>query len=356
MRKALVSVVVPIYNVEKYLDRCISSIVNQTYRNLEIILVDDGSPDHCPLMCESWAKKDSRIKVIHKENAGAGMARNTGIENASGAYICFFDSDDYIACDAIEKAYRLIETEQADLVVFGMANVGSRGNVFRQNIPETEKSCFQGSEVQAQFLPDLIDGRHSDTRNQNLCLSAWSCLFSMELVKKTGWRFASEREKTSEDSYSLIWLYRYVSKVAVLPEALYYYCENGASLSRIYRPDWFEKIKKFYYDTCAMAAEQGYGETVQTRIAGLYLSFVIAVMKQIAAADLKETQKKVLIRQITEDELTKRILADPACRYRSRMRTILFWAMRNRWICLVKLLLKMQVKRDQAHSGKERRK
>ena len=96
------SIVVPIYNVEKYLDRCIKSIVSQTYGNLEILLVDDGSPDDCPRVCDEWAEKDSRIKVVHKLNAGLGYARNTGIENATGKYICFFDSDDYIEPDTID--------------------------------------------------------------------------------------------------------------------------------------------------------------------------------------------------------------------------------------------------------------
>ena len=91
----LVSIVLPIYNVEKYLDRCIKSIVEQTYQNLEIILVDDGSPDNCPQICEKWRNLDSRVKVIYKDNAGLGMARNTGIENATREYICFFDSDHY---------------------------------------------------------------------------------------------------------------------------------------------------------------------------------------------------------------------------------------------------------------------
>ena len=103
MSGTLISVVLPIYNVEKYLNRCIKSIITQTYKNLEVILVDDGSPDHCPRICDEWAKKDARIKVIHKKNEGLGMARNTGIENATGEYICFVDSDDYIAPDTIEK-------------------------------------------------------------------------------------------------------------------------------------------------------------------------------------------------------------------------------------------------------------
>lgn len=92
----LISVIVPVYKVEAYLDRCVESIVSQTYRNLEIILVDDGSPDNCPAICDGWAQKDGRIKVIHRENSGPSATRNAGIDTATGAYICFVDSDDWI--------------------------------------------------------------------------------------------------------------------------------------------------------------------------------------------------------------------------------------------------------------------
>ena len=92
----LISVIIPIYNVEAYLDECIASVIAQTYSNLEIILVDDGSPDNCPQMCDEWAAKDSRIRVIHKENGGLSDARNAGIDIATGEYIAFVDSDDWI--------------------------------------------------------------------------------------------------------------------------------------------------------------------------------------------------------------------------------------------------------------------
>ena len=93
----LISVIVPVYQVEEYLDRCVQSIVDQTYTNLEIILVDDGSPDRCPQMCDEWAKRDSRIRVIHKENGGLSDARNAGMQAASGTYIAFVDSDDWVS-------------------------------------------------------------------------------------------------------------------------------------------------------------------------------------------------------------------------------------------------------------------
>ena len=99
----LVSVIVPIYNVEKYLEKCIESIVNQTYKNLEIILVDDGSQDNCPAMCDEWTQKDSRIKVIHKKNGGLSSARNAGLEVSNGEYISFVDSDDWLDENTFEE-------------------------------------------------------------------------------------------------------------------------------------------------------------------------------------------------------------------------------------------------------------
>ena len=132
MEVGLVSIVLPIYNVEKYLDRCIESVVRQTYKKIEIILVDDGSPDSCPQKCDDWAKRDGRIKVVHKKNAGLGYARNTGIENATGEYICFFDSDDYIALDTIEKAYNLATKEESDMVIFGFCYVRANGETGKE--------------------------------------------------------------------------------------------------------------------------------------------------------------------------------------------------------------------------------
>lgn len=103
MSNPVFSIIIPVYKVENYLDKCVQSTINQTYSNIEIILVDDGSPDRCPFLCDEYAKKDSRIKVIHKENGGLSDARNAGIRKASGEYIIFLDSDDYIELDTCER-------------------------------------------------------------------------------------------------------------------------------------------------------------------------------------------------------------------------------------------------------------
>lgn len=117
---SLVSVIVPIYKVEDYLDECVKSIVGQTYKNIEIILVDDGSPDYCPQKCDEWAKKDLRIRVVHKQNGGLSSARNAGLDVAKGKYIAFVDSDDFITPDYVEVMYNRICNDKSVGIVSGM--------------------------------------------------------------------------------------------------------------------------------------------------------------------------------------------------------------------------------------------
>ena len=179
----LISVVLPIYNVEKYLKRCLESVVNQTYKNLEIILVNDGSTDSCLQICEEYAKCDNRIKLINKKNSGLGMARNTGIDNANGEYICFFDSDDYIKLDTIEKLYRKIEKEMPEIICFGFNRVSTDGKITDKNIPNMKKNMFKNEEIVNEFLPELISENPKTGKASGLNMSAWGAIYSMNLIK-----------------------------------------------------------------------------------------------------------------------------------------------------------------------------
>ena len=114
---ALISVIIPVYRVEAYLRRCMDSVLAQTYRNMEIILVDDGSDDGCPAICDEYAGQDERVKVIHQKNAGLSGARNAGIEMAQGRYLAFVDSDDYLASDFLEQLYRACVDTDSDMSV-----------------------------------------------------------------------------------------------------------------------------------------------------------------------------------------------------------------------------------------------
>lgn len=138
MNDPLISVIVPVYKTQQYLDRCISSIRNQTYENLEIILVDDGSPDRSGEMCDALALEDSRIRVVHKENGGLSSARNAGIDVMTGEYAAFVDSDDDIALDMIETLYSLCVTHGAQIACGGVEKVNDQGHVgyFNENLTD----------------------------------------------------------------------------------------------------------------------------------------------------------------------------------------------------------------------------
>ena len=133
----LISVIVPVYKVERYLDQCVRSIVGQTYSNLEIILIDDGSPDASGAMCDAWAERDSRIRVIHQENAGAGAARNAGLDEAKGELLGFVDSDDYIAPDFYQYLYGLLENG-ADIAECGFVETETDDAIFDDNAGEID--------------------------------------------------------------------------------------------------------------------------------------------------------------------------------------------------------------------------
>ena len=147
----LISVIVPVYNVERYLDRCIDSIVNQTYKNLEIILVEDGSPDNCSDMCDSWGEKDSRIKVIHQPNGGGGKARNCALDCARGEYIAFVDSDDYIATCMFEVLYSEF-SNNVDIVECDYCKVKNSSKVFSKDIINYSTRIFTTAEAMRENI------------------------------------------------------------------------------------------------------------------------------------------------------------------------------------------------------------
>lgn len=334
MKKGLVTVVVPVYNTEKYLDRCITSIVNQTYQNLEIILVDDGSLDHCPQMCDAWAQKDSRIRVIHKENAGAGMARNTGIENAAGEYVCFIDSDDYIDPNMIGGVFSAADKASADLVFYGFSDVDRNGKVTSSWYPDPGKSLYCGKEVQEELLPYMI--------HPSPIFSLWCALFSLNTIFSSNWRIPSEREIYSEDTYAMIDLCKYAEKAVVLQESYYCYCNNGASLSHSSRLGEYDRIKDFYWRTQRLCREHAYSDQVGRRCMYPFAGYTIAALKYHAAVNTDRVEGKKQIRRIIEDETLQSVLLEMKKDRTNIKRRILFWAIRHKCCNLCYALLSAQ--------------
>ena len=154
--KPLISIIVPIYNAEQYLEKCVDSIINQTYTNLEIILVDDGSPDNCGAICDEYAKKDSRIKVIHKPNGGLSSARNAGLDLAKGDYLTFIDSDDYVESDMVSSVVNTIQNGEVEIVLIREKQVNLKGETTKivGDIP-TDTTFYKDKD----FLIELVLGK-----------------------------------------------------------------------------------------------------------------------------------------------------------------------------------------------------
>lgn len=167
-KNPLISVVIPVYNVEEYIERCVDSVISQTYKNIEIILVDDGSPDNCPKICDDYAKKDKRVKVIHKKNGGLSDARNAGINIAKGKYISFIDSDDYVEKEYIKVLYETLIKYNADMSISSHEAIYDNGTIIDNSTNEEEV-----------FTPEIIFKRilYSD----GIDLSAWAKLYKIEL-------------------------------------------------------------------------------------------------------------------------------------------------------------------------------
>ena len=242
MEGHLISIIVPIYNVSKYLDRCMESLLKQTYTNIEIIMVDDGSPDDCGNKCDCFAKKDDRIKVIHKKNAGLGMARNSGLDIAKGKYVAFIDSDDYVDIAMMEKLYHRLQESEADTSFCRYYNVSAKGeNVLAE---ETyKKDIYQGEEIK-DLLLGMIGSLPDKPGDVEIGMSVWKGLYSLELINEYNIRFPSEREYISEDIIFHIDYLQQAHKVVIEDSANYYYCDNGGSLTKSYKASRFamEKI------------------------------------------------------------------------------------------------------------------
>lgn len=339
MQDVLVTIVVPIYNTEKYLNRCMESIVNQTYKNLEIIMIDDGSPDHCPQMCDEWAMKDRRIQVVHKQNQGLGMARNSGIESASGQYICFFDSDDYVSPCLVERAISAAVENKADVVHYGYYEENPKNGRLKERLIHLPKNRYCGREVQSDFLPDFIGNDPLTGACSGLPRSAWGTMYSMELIKRANWNFVSEREILSEDIYSNLMLYRFIHTIAIVPEPLYYYCLNESSLSREYRADRFEKTKDFYRACLELCVINGYSTAVSARCMDPFLASTIAVLKQELSSKRAWKDRKQSIIKIINDALLQDVLRQKQTHKAGIKQRILFWAIQKRWYGLVTVLI-----------------
>lgn len=311
IKQPCVSIIVPVYNIEEYLQQCIESLVSQTYENLQIILVDDGSTDQSGKLCDQFAKADERIVVLHKKNGGLTSVRKAGIETALGEYVMVVDGDDWLDANTIEQCVTVAIENQSDCVMFGyIREYGDNSienplfeNDFVYNYKESKEKVFRrligpiGTELNH---PEKLDNFGT------ICMK----LYKYEIIKKG--KFVSEREiGTNEDTVFNIYALKYCNSIAYINKCFYHYRKtNQQSITMKYKPDlcdkWDKMYKEFYHCIKHDGMPEPYYKAFYNRIAcgmiGLGLNEVLAkdsllsIKKRIAKILKKKIYQKAFWR------------------------------------------------------------
>ncbi len=293
-----VSIIVPIYNREDYLDRCISSMINQTFQNIEIILVNDGSTDRSAEICDSYAQKDSRIIVIHKPNGGVSSARNAGLEIMTGDYLCFCDSDDFFAPEMVEKTLKQILAEKADMCTF---------NSYFNDRPSENKFSPKNIEIEsfdcAKFFAEYI---HKGQAPYNV----WSSIYKASLIKEKKIRFCDFKRVFSEDSLFNLMFWSVCKRYTHLDDSLYYYYRHENSLMTSSIPgDYIKRHVAFVEDYEAFVKKSKCKAKLGSATACLMWDFI-----RIACARSKKQLNTVVkdFQSVADNKLFKRKCLDMA--------------------------------------------
>ncbi len=231
-KKPKVSVIVPVYKTQKTIEECVESLLNQTLRDIEIILVDDGSPDEAGVMCDSFMK-DSRVKVVHKENGGLSSARNAGLQLAQGEYIGFVDSDDFVEHSMFEKMYNTIENAKADVCLCAYYTIDENGKKEKHFFADIPKE-METEQIREKLILPLIG---PDMTKESKELEGFVCrnLYKHSVICDEA--FLSEREYFAEDVVFNLSVYKKCKKICCINECFYYYRYIAESLSNRYRPN-----------------------------------------------------------------------------------------------------------------------
>lgn len=301
-----VSVIVPVYNVEKYLERCVDSLIHQTLQEIQIILVNDGSKDGSGAICDAYEKKDNRVLVIHKENEGQGIARNYGLQKANGEYVCFLDSDDYYELNTCEKLYEHLKETNADMCCFGYQIDDKEGKLVRR--PLIREKIYRGQEIKEDFILHYFGDLPEDDnlRGFSSCMSA----FRLSAIRDNNIEFPSERKILSEDTIFSLEFCKHASIVVTMSQVFYHYCQNAESFSQSYRKDKFTKTKVLYGILKKYTKEFQIEEKTKVRLAMLIWVNLMACLKQETRRIPECGRKEILknVKKMCNDEMTAREL------------------------------------------------
>lgn len=316
MQNKVVSIIVPVYKVEKYLNRCVGSIVKQTYKNLEIILVDDGSPDNCPKICDEWAKRDNRIRVFHKENGGVSSARNKAIDAATGEYIMFVDSDDYLELNYVEALINAIG-ENIDLVCCGYKIVNDKNKVIEYSTKKyRNKDILHKPE---DFFELVLDWLFDVSVNK---------LFKRDLMGDI--RFDTNLPLGEDRAFNLKYFDRIYNNIVLIDSVGYNYVYNSNSAIHKSRENSYELLKQGVENRIAYAKNKfdDYKCKNYYLIVGAFVNAVLSITP-------KENLETVIKKLKSDDAVKDYLQSFKPTSFKEKLR---FWLIKhNEFIWLKKL-------------------
>lgn len=301
----MVSIVVAAYNVEKYIERCVISLINQTYKDLEIIIVNDYSIDNTFEIIKKYQECDERIIVVNKgQNEGLSEARNTGIEISSGEYITFVDGDDFIEIDTIEKCMKYIDHTDVDEIVFSSCFDRRDGTSYDMEI-HASQSIYLNKDVIEKYYKEALGAMPYEKSDRAIGITPWARFYKREVIIANNIRFISERELIYEDLMFFLTITPYIKSVMIVNEPFYHYCENEGSLTQKCDLTRFYKVKKMYYyikdNYYNMIFRQ---QETLLRFKRLIISYIRLSIMQIG----QKKQNVSLVKAICKDEFTKEVI------------------------------------------------
>lgn len=291
----ILSIIVPIYNVEDYLEECIQSILKQTFQRFEIILVNDGSSDSSGVICDEYKKKDNRIKVIHKENGGVSSARNIGLENAMGKYVAFVDPDDTIDFRMYEIMINKAINDDVDIVVCKIKIINNKLKIDKESKVWRVVNCkIVKEDIEKNLIPDILtNGQYSMTSSVNK-------IYKIDLLKKTNIKFDEEMSHGEDARFNLL-LIQEANSIEFIDKALYnYYIRDRVSLTRTFNENLYDEIvenKNFGLKLCKkynINNTKGYHDE--------YINNSINFIQDLIRSNLANSKKRKLVLRIINEK------------------------------------------------------
>lgn len=307
------TLIVPVYNVRRYLERCVRSILEQSYSVFEVLLIDDGSADGSGELCDRLSFENDRVRTVHKENAGLGFARNTGFDNLlpETTHVMFVDSDDWLESDMVETFARAIEDTGADCVLGGFTKRDGEGNP--QFEFKLEDAVWEGERLAKRLVPRVCGS--APEASDSIPMSACSSIFAKSNIDEHALRFPSEREVISED---FVFKYRYLrtcNKVVATSCVGYSYRTNLSSLTTSYRPDRFDACLFFYdYALRLVAGSPSEAECVLRLKKTLFINMKMCISQEVPRVSGKSRRDAWrAIRTMAVDERLLKVINDYPC-------------------------------------------